>query len=264
MFNTDMADERVDEYKKVHNLSDVDGIKITKKDYEEFSVVEVEVLNENGSKAIDKEIGTYITYEINDVNYVDNLDSISDSITKEIGKFLSSGQSVMVVGLGNIYITPDALGNRVIKNIEVTRHIMKLSKDLDLENIREVSAFSPGVMGNTGIESTEIVSSVARIVKPKVIIAIDSLITNSIQRVGNSIQISNTGISPGSGITNANRKITIENTGANIISIGVPMVLDISTLIGNNMDNYIVTPKDIDETLSTMSQIISKSINNAM
>lgn len=264
MFNTDMADERVDEYKKVHNLTEVDGIKVQKNDYEDFSVVKVDVLNENGVKSIDKEIGTYITYEINDVNYVDNTDIICESLTNQIKAFIKDNDSVMVVGLGNIYITPDALGSRVIKNIEVTRHIMKLSKDLDLNSIREVSAFCPGVMGNTGIESTEIVDAVSKIVNPKTIIVIDSLITNSVQRVGNSIQLSNTGISPGSGITNANKKISKESIGANIISIGVPMVLDISGIINEKIDNYIVTPKDVDDTLFTMSEIISKSINNAM
>jgi spore protease len=264
MFNTDMADERVDEYKKVHNLTDVDGIKVEKKDYEDFSVVKVDVLNDNGAKSIDKEIGTYVTYEINDVNYVDNIDKICESLTNELNSFVNEKESVMVVGLGNIYITPDALGSRVIKNIEVTRHIMKLSKELDLENIREVSAFCPGVMGNTGIGSTEIVEAVSKIVNPNVIIVIDSLITNSIHRVGNSIQLSNTGISPGSGITNANRKISKDSTGAQIISIGVPMVLDISGILDEKIDNYIVTPKDVDDTLFTMSEIISKSINNAM
>ncbi len=264
MFNTDMADERVDEYKKVHNLTDVDGIKIQKNDFEDFSVVKVDVLNENGVKSIEKEIGTYITYEINDVNYVDNVDKISESLTNQIKSFLKEKESVMIVGLGNIYITPDALGSRVIKNVEVTRHIMKLSKDFNLENIREVSAFCPGVMGNTGIESTEIVEAVSKIVNPNVIIVIDSLITNSFKRVGNSIQLSNTGISPGSGITGANRKISKESTGANIISIGVPMVLDISGMVNETINNYIVTPKDVDDTLFTMSEIISKSINNAM
>lgn len=264
MFNTDMADERVDVYKKIHNLSNVDGIKITKEEFDDFSVVVVEVLNENGSKAIDKEIGTYITYEIDDVNYIDNFESLVNDLAYKISTFISKDSSVMIVGLGNIYVTADALGSRVIKNIEVTRHIMKYSKDLNLGGIREVSAFSPGVMGNTGIESTEIVSSVASVVKPDYIIAIDSLITNSTKRVGNSIQLSNTGISPGSGITNLNKQISKENTGAKVISMGVPMVLDISSLINDEISNYIVTPKNIDETLITMSNIISKSINNAM
>jgi len=264
MFNTDMADERVDEYKKVHNLTAVDGIKITKKNYNEFSVVEVEVLDENGKKAIDKDIGTYITYEISNVNYLENRDELIKSLSDELSKFILDNGSVMIVGLGNVYVTPDALGNKVVKNIEVTRHILKFSNDLNLKNVREVSAFAPGVMGNTGIETTEIVSSVSKIVKPNYIIVIDSLITNSANRVGNSIQFSNTGISPGSGITNVNHEINKENTDAKIISLGVPMVLDISSILNEKIENYIVTPKDIDETLANMSDIISESINNVM
>ena len=116
----------------------------------------------------------------------------------------------MVVGLGNLYVTPDALGSKVVNSIEVTRHILKLAKEMIDSNTREVSAICPGVMGNTGIQTSEIISSVSNIVKPKYIIVIDSLMSKSIKRVGASIQLSNTGITPGSGITGVNSAIDKE------------------------------------------------------
>ena len=195
--------------------------------------------------------------------------------------------SVLVVGLGNMYVTPDALGSKVVKGIDVTRHILKLTKDILSEDTREVSAICPGVMGNTGIQTSEIISSVSKIVNPKYVIVIDSLMSKSIKRVGASIQISNTGITPGSGITGINTQIDEDTTNAKVISIGVPMVVDMATItndalnkienttderneryqkIAQSLDteNYIVTPKDIDELIEIMSEIISQSINEAM
>ena len=263
MFNTDMADERIDEYKYVHNLSDVDGLQEIKDSYDDFSVVRVNVLDENGSKAIEKEIGTYITYEIKDVNYIedDNKEKLVETLSKEISAFIEPNDKIMVVGLGNIYVVADALGNSVVKNINVTRYLKNIKLDFNVESIREVSAICPGVMGNTGIETVEIINAVSKIVNPDCIIVIDSLVTSSVNRVGASIQLSNRGITPGSGISNINKKI---DSSSKIISIGVPMALDISSMVNEIKEKYILTPKDVDFTLQTMSNIISESINKAM
>lgn len=285
-FNTDMADERLDEYKYVNNLSAVDGIEIKQEENDDIKITTVDVLNENGRDAIQKEIGRYITIEMEDVRYINNVENLRNKITKCIKEMINTEESTLVVGLGNMYVTPDALGSKVVKGIEVTRHILRLTQGIIPADTREISAICPGVMGNTGIETTEIVSSIANFVKPKYIIVIDSLMSKSVNRVGNSIQISNTGISPGSGITGINNKINKEATGADVISIGVPMVVDIATItndvlnkinendesvsyyeeIANNLDtqNYIVTPKDIDDLIDIMSKIISKSINLAL
>lgn len=264
MYNTDMADERVDEYKEVHNLSDVDGLEVIKKDFEEFSVIIVNVLNDKGKEAIEKDIGTYITYEMKDVNYIEDKEKVIESLKNEIEQFIKPKDTVLIVGLGNIYVVADALGNNVVKNINVTRHYKKLMTDVDLNGLREVSAICPGVMGNTGIETTEIVNAISNVVRPDTIIVIDSLVTNSIKRVGASIQLSNSGITPGSGISNVNKKIDSKSLNANIVSIGVPMVLDISSMVNEIKEKYILTPKDVDYTLQTMSDIISQSINKAM
>lgn len=286
-YNTDMADERVDEYKVINNMSSIDGIEITEEKFDEFKITLVNVLNQNGADAIDKKIGKYITFEMDNVKYLDNKNKVILKLNEYLKELINTNEPVMVVGLGNLYVTPDALGSEVVNSIEVTRHILKLAKEMIDSNTREVSAICPGVMGNTGIQTSEIISSVSNIVKPKYIIVIDSLMSKSIKRVGASIQLSNTGITPGSGITGFNSAIDKESTGATVISLGVPMVVDMATItndalskIENNEDeqgeryykianildteNYIVTPKDIDELIQIMSEIISESINKAM
>ncbi len=288
-FNTDMADERVDEYKLIHNMSDIDGIEIEQEEFEEFKVTKVEVTNENGAKSIDKEIGKYITFEIENVKYLEDTKKAINKLKEYILELIESNEkeSTLIVGLGNRYVTPDALGSKVINKINVTRHVLKLAKGILPTDSREVSAISPGVMGNTGIETPEFVSSICKLVSPNIVIVIDSLMSKSINRVGNSIQLSNTGISPGSGISKSNSIIDRNSTNAKVISIGVPMVVDIATIVNDTLskiekiqdegnfrymkiaqtldnENYIVTPKDIDELIEIMSNIISNSINDAM
>ena len=286
-YNTDMADERVDEYKVINNMSSIDGIEVTQEKYDEFKITQVNVLNENGAEAIDKKVGKYITVEMEDIKYIENRQMIIDKLEEQLKNLIDKNKSVMIVGLGNLYVTPDALGSKVVNGIEVTRHILEFAKEMIDSNTREVSAICPGVMGNTGIQTSEIISAVSEIVKPQYIIVIDSLMSKSIKRVGSSIQISNTGITPGSGITGINNSIDSDSTGATVISLGVPMVVDMATItndalskienkddekgeryhqIANVLDteNYIVTPKDIDELIEIMSEIISESINKAM
>jgi spore protease len=282
-----MADERVDEYKIINNLSSIDGIEIFEEKYDEFKITQVNVLNENGAEAIDKKIGKYITFEMENVKYIDDREKVVEKLKKYINELIEKEKSVMVVGLGNLYVTPDALGSKVVNRIEVTRHILKLAKHMINSNTREISAICPGVMGNTGIQTSEIITAISNIVKPKYIIAIDSLMSKSIKRIGSSIQISNTGITPGSGITGINNCIDRHSTGATVISLGVPMVVDMATITNDALnkienkndedgkryykianildtDNYIVTPKDIDELVEIMSEIIAESINKAM
>ncbi len=288
-YNTDMADERVDEYKFVNNLSAIDGIEVFQEKLEEFKVTTVNVLNEKGKEAIDKEIGTYITFEMDNIKYIDEREIVVEKLKEELKKLIDTNESVLVIGLGNSNITADALGSKVINNIEVTRHILKLASNILASDTREVSAIAPGVMGKTGVETSEIISCISDIVKPKYLIVIDSLMSKSIERVGSSIQLSNTGITPGSGISGYNKKIDSNLTNAKVISIGVPMVVDVATIANDiiekievsdkendtvarynkivkalDTENYIVTPKDIDELIDIMSNIISQSINQTI
>ena len=136
-FNTDMADERVDEYKEINNMSDIDGIEILEEKYDEFKITQVNVTNENGSRAIEKEIGTYVTFEMEDVKYIDDREKIIEKLEEYLKKLIKDNNSVMVVGLGNLYVTPDALGSKVVNGIEVTRHILKFASNVIDSNTRE-------------------------------------------------------------------------------------------------------------------------------
>ena len=129
-YNTDMADERVDEYKYVNNLSAIDGIEVLQEKYDEFNITTVNVLNENGKNAIDKEIGSYITFEMDNIKYIEDKQKIIEKITEHLKKLIKDNESVLVVGLGNVYVTADALGSKVINRVEATRHILKFAKDI--------------------------------------------------------------------------------------------------------------------------------------
>lgn len=309
-FRTDMADERVDTYKRVNNLSQIDGVKVDTKKGENFVTTTVDILNDNGAKALCKEIGKYVTIEIEDIKYLDekSKQKVIEELSNVLKVFIGNNKdnSIFFVGLGNVYVTPDSLGPKVIQHIDVTRHLIKFAKDLVEPNTRCVSAMSPGVLGTTGIETSEIITSVSKAIQPNMVIAIDSLASQSINRLGKTIQISNTGITPGAGVHNKREGINQQILDTPVIAIGVPTVVDMATITNEAIDkmltnikekiyadnnemskekidkvlsvlesdnrynviaesldteNYIVTPKEIDEVIMVVSDIISSSIN---
>lgn len=309
-FKTDMADERVDTYKKVNNLTEIDGVKVESKNDEIVTTTTVDVLNENGATALSKEIGKYITMEIKDIKYLEEKDKnkIINTLSNEIKNLIGEDKtkSILVVGLGNIYVTPDSLGPKVVQSVDITRHLINFAKDLVEPDTRSVSALSPGVLGTTGIETSEIITSVCNEVKPDIVIAIDSLASSSINRLGNTIQLSNTGITPGAGVRNKREGINQNTLNVPVIAIGVPTVVDMATITseaidkmvevtkqkienGDNSvnkeqiekvinifnddnkynmianvldtDNFIVTPKEIDDVIQIVSDLISGGIN---
>lgn len=309
-FKTDMADERVDTYKRVNNLTEIDGVKVESKNDEIVTTTTVDVLNENGATALSKEIGRYITMEIKDIKYLEEKDKnkIINTLSNEIKNLIGEDKtkSILVVGLGNIYVTPDSLGPKVVQTVDITRHLINFAKDLVEPDTRSVSALSPGVLGTTGIETSEIITSVCNEVKPDIVIAIDSLASSSINRLGTTIQLSNTGITPGAGVRNKREGINQNTLNVPVIAIGVPTVVDMATITseaidkmvevtkqkienGDNSvnkeqiekvinifnddnkynmianvldtDNFIVTPKEIDDVIQIVSDLISGGIN---
>ncbi len=279
---TDMADERVDEYKKTYNLSYIDGIKVESSASKTHNITTVEVINENGKQAVGKDIGKYITLEIKDVLTLE--DKELEDIVKTLGEALvglieSNINKVMVVGLGNEMVTADSLGPKVIKNINVTRHVIKYMKEIVDPGTREITALTPGVLGTTGIETEEIIEGVVEKIQPDLIIVIDSLASQSIARIGTTIQMGNTGITPGAGVGNR-RKVLNQNTlKVPVIAIGVPTVVNAEILLKEMLDklnissvrknkklcnNMVVTPKEIDSLITKMTRIISDSINAAI
>ena len=279
---TDMADERVDEYKKTYNLSYIDGIKVETSASKTHTITTVEVLDLNGKQALGKDIGKYITLEIKDVLTLEEkeIEDVTGTLSEAlVGLIENNINKVMVVGLGNEMVTADSLGPKVIKNINVTRHVIKYMKELVEPGTREITALTPGVLGTTGIETEEIIEGVVEKIKPDLIIVIDSLASQSISRIGTTIQMGNTGITPGAGVGNR-RKVLNKNTlKVPVIAIGVPTVVNAEILLNEMLDklnissvrknkklcnNMVVTPKEIDSLITKMTKIIADSINIAI
>ena len=267
IFRTDLAVERRDIYNKANNLeNDLAGIECEEeKPTEKISITRVNIKDEEGQKALGKPIGKYITLDIKDMKYMEDedLESVSSSISGELKKVLDKHlepqDSVLIVGLGNEYVTPDSLGPKVASNLEVTRHVIKYCPQFVKEGTREISAVSPGVLGVTGIETLEIVKGIVENVKPKLLIAIDSLCSKDMNRISSSVQIADTGIVPGGGVGNRREELSQNTLGIPVVAIGVPTV----TMFPNDID-FIVTPKEIDELIKNMSEVISDAINMSL
>ena len=208
---------------------------------------------------------------------------------------------ILVVGLGNIYVTPDSLGPKVINEIDVTRHLINYLPQYVEEGTRMVSAIAPGVLGTTGIETVEILKGVVDNIKPKLIIVIDALASRSIERISSTVQLSDTGIVPGAGVGNTRSEISQKTLGIPVIAIGIPTVVETAVLVNDSLDlfitklqeeaksndylnqlkeqdnyeeikealnpkeyNLIVTPKEIDDLIENMKDIVARGINFAM
>ncbi len=259
-FRTDMADERVDTYKQVHNLTEINGVKLESKTEDIIKTTTVDVLNENGKNAVKKDIGKYVTMEIKDVEYLTEeqkqsvITAVANQIKILIGKEVNN---ILIVGLGNEAVTPDALGPKVVSFVNVTRHMLKYAKEFVEPGTKEISAISPGVLGTTGIETEEIVEAVTRIVNPEVLIVIDSLASMSMERLGKTIQLGNTGITPGAGIGNKRKALNKESLGTEVIAVGVPLVVDMATITNEAIDK--LTDKLRDEATNYMNHGLDKS-----
>ena len=231
-FRTDLACERRDIYKKVNGLEEIDGIETEQKG-EKIKINTVKATNENGQQAIGKPIGTYITIDIKNFKIADEdkIQQASEVVTEELKKLIDKHSAktddILVVGLGNRFVTPDSLGPKVITDIEITRHLLKYAPQYLEPDTRPVSAVSPGVLGTTGIETFEIVKGIVDNVKPKLLIVIDALASRSIERISSTIQIADTGIVPGSGVENARKTLNKESLGVPVIALGIPTVVDL-------------------------------------
>jgi spore protease len=233
---TDLVVEKIDENDKNH-----DGIIINKKTRNKLKITTIDVL-ENGVDKIGKKQGRYITIEYEDVTDNSNYKNVLINLKKELSdlfKYLNINEedSCLIVGLGNDRSTPDSLGPLTINDIIVTRHIKEVVGTLE-KGYREVSAFNPGVMGTTGIETSNIIKELINIVNPKFVIVIDALAASSINRLNKTIQITDTGIHPGSGVGNARKEISKEVLNIPVIAIGIPTVVDAVTIVSDTI-NYL-------------------------
>lgn len=240
----------------------LDGVKVEEND----NVTTVTVFNENGAAALGKGVGKYITY-CTDTALDDS--QIFDGRLDELSKILSSLlpkniKSVLVAGLGNTDITADALGPKTVNYVLATRHIIN---DYNNDNsyfsdFFNVSSISTGVLGDTGIESAEIIKGVVNQIKPDCVIAVDALAASSSSRLGNTVQLSDVGISPGSGVGNHRYEISESTLGVPVVSIGIPTVVSTSVIRGKN-DNgaMFVTPREIDRIIEHGAKLIAMTVN---
>lgn len=314
---TDLAMEQKERF-EADNV-EVQGV-VLEEEYDEekeIRITTVKIETENGAKMMKKPVGTYVTFEAPNLSVPD--EEYHSEIAIELAKYLTKfvgdimhdnntrghekDPSILVVGLGNRKVTPDALGPYVADNLNITRHIVKEygKYAMGMEQVNLISAIVPGVMGQTGMETVEIIRGVAKETKPDMIIAVDALAARSSKRLNRTIQVADTGIHPGSGVGNHRSAITKETVGVPVIAIGVPTVVDAATIVNDTMENLLmaletsetlkgvgvvmqgysatekyelvkelispnlnglfVTPKDIDETVKRISYTISEALN---
>ena len=221
----------------IESNTDLDGVKQVIKNIENITVTDVELKRNN---SLDKKEGNYITIEFDDITDTDNYNKVKEVVISELKELIDKlnikkSDSCLFIGLGNNRSTPDSLGPKVAKDIIVTRHIYDLG-ELD-SKYRVVSMITPGVKGTTGIETHDIIESVVKKIKPDFIVAVDALASGSIDRVNKTIQMTDTGIHPGSGIGNSRKEISIDTIGIPVIGIGVPTVVDASVIVSDTI-NY--------------------------
>ncbi|MGC4017790.1 MAG: GPR endopeptidase [Muricomes sp.] len=309
---TDLALEEKERFES--DNVEVQGV-ILEEEYDEereLRISRVRIETENGAKVMGKPVGTYLTLEAPNLAVPDEgyHREISEKLAEFIGELIEekgiekrNDLSVLIVGLGNPHVTPDALGPYVVDNLCVTRHIVKEygKYAMGMEHANMVSAIVPGVMGQTGMETVEIIKGVVEETKPDLVIAVDALAARNSRRLNRTVQIADTGIHPGSGVGNHRNGLTKESLGVPVIGIGVPTVVDAATIVNDTMENLIqaletsemlkgvgdvlrtynaaekyelvkelisphlngmfVTPKDVDEMVKQISYTISEGMN---
>lgn len=305
---TDLAIETREIYKTAQKIDDeVPGVKTTVDNSDEdMLITKVKITTKEAEEALQKPQGIYVTIESSKLK--EDYENVHEKIAKKVSETIKelgnliAGDTVLVVGLGNWDVTADALGPKVISDIEITRHLLEYMPEYVVPGTRPVCAVSPGVLGTTGIETGEIIKGIVEKIRPNLIIAIDALASRKMERVSTTIQISDTGITPGSGIGNKRNAIDKETLGIPVIAIGVPTVVDAATIANDTLElmigklkeekseiadaiekmendnkysyikevlspeelNYIVTPSAIDEIITNVSKVLASGINTAL
>lgn len=308
-FRTDLAVERRELYRKANQLdNEIEGIQTQEEVVNtNIKTSRVKILNETGSNAIGKPIGDYITLDIKKLKYAqeEEIQQAADALSKElktlVQKHATKEEEILVVGLGNQSVTPDSLGPKVIQDIDITRHILEYMPQYLEPGTRPVSAISPGVLGTTGIETLEVVKGIVNSTHPKLLIVIDALASRSMERISSTIQLADTGITPGAGVGNARKDLSQDTLGIPVIAMGIPTVVEAATIAADSLDlfikklqddarsndylnqlkeedkyemikevltpadfNFIVTPKEIDDLIENMSSVVARGINMAV
>lgn len=257
----DITDEKMKSLDETEIKSEVDG---------DIKLTEIGILTQEDSRKIGKPIGSYITIEFPDILKIGNTEKLRNKIVEALKILLpDKNKSILVLGLGNSDITPDSIGPLTAKKIFATRHIKgKAARKTGLDRLRCVSVLTPGVLGQTGIEVSEFVSSAVSEIKPDSVIVIDALASRSTERLFKTVQLSNTGISPGSGVKNSRKEISEKTVGVPVTAVGIPTVVDAETLAfelskkePEKHSDMFVTPKEVDILCEKASEILSEALN---
>ncbi len=276
---------------------DIKGVTEEKDEKDGVEISRIDVLNDDAAKKLGKSKGRYITLEACELELrpLELFTSVARVLSGELERLMASfskNMRVLVVGLGNENVTPDSLGPRTVKGVFATRHFDSAIPGAFSDNLRTISKLAPGVLGTTGIESFDMIKGVSNAVEPDVIIAVDSLASRRASRISTTIQLSNAGIEPGSGVGNLRKGLNEEGLGIPVIAIGVPLVVHASTITRDallyiasqagisdseasiealakkasdeKLEDLIVTPKDIDTIVRDMSGILAEGINRAL
>ena len=268
--------------------TDISGVESEQHTIASALLTRVCVTSEEGAERLGKPMGTYITIEQKDLyeKSPENEPQLIECIAQQIGRLIRripAKGAVLVVGLGNRDLTPDSLGPRVVSEILITRHLADALPGVVNERMRPVCAIAPGVMGNTGMETGEVVRAVADAVQPSCVIVIDALAARSTQRILSTVQISDAGVTPGSGVGNHRDALTKDSLGVPVIALGIPMVVHASTILRDALEritgsdvhaetllsrmdgaNLVVTPVMIDEAVRCAASLLARAINMAL
>ncbi|MBR4555735.1 MAG: GPR endopeptidase [Ruminococcus sp.] len=239
-----------------------------------LEVTEISIVTEEAAGLIGKPAGKYTTIKCSTGRLYDcsgRERQRAELLSRELRRMIGHPERILVAGLGNMKITPDSLGPRTVSGVLATRHLKRLAKDLDTSELADVSVIGTGVMGQTGIESAEIVRAVCRETEPELVLIIDALACSELSHLGSTVQLCDTGISPGSGVENARSELSAATLGVPCVAIGVPTVTDCAVIAetsgGKAAPEYagmIVTPKDIDVLVDRSASLIAMGICRAL
>jgi spore protease len=306
--STDLALEAHQIFSPQHGGS-IPGVQTSSEELEGITITRLSIEDEVGSKIMGKMVGNYLTLEIPGLRYKDPMlqKNVAETFAREFKRFanLADDATVLVIGLGNRKVTPDALGPLVCDSLFVTRHLYSHMPELVQDGgYRPVAAVAPGVLGITGIETSEIVHSIVKKIKPDLVICVDALAARSLERVNTTIQIADVGISPGAGVGNKRKGINKKSLGVPVIAIGIPTVVDAVTITSDAMDlllsrleqdvpgngmtklmggfdeqekkqlifemlqplgqNLMVTPKEVDTFVEDVASVLANGLNVAL
>lgn len=268
---TDLALEKCENLDKSH----LPGVIINSYTAEDVRITRIEIQNESAAESVGKPVGKYITAEMKPLSkHARFIGEGLEAVSSEIASLLPEGGTVLVAGLGNNRITPDALGPRCASMIFATRHITgDLLRETGLDGLRSVCAFSTGVLGDTGAEASEMIKGIVSVISPCAVITVDALAARSVERLGTTVQICTSGIAPGSGVGNSRAEINEASIGVPVIAVGVPTVVDAATLVADysGSDNVprsasemMVTPREVDLMIEHASKMTALAINRAL